>query len=202
MSEEPLIGDTPRRRTGPHAPLPTPQFVAAATDAEIVTESQYAEEDPRARAARRSAELREHRGDVPEGNDKFAIHPSMIPDGWSYEWKTNTVLGAKNRAYEVSIARAGWEPVPANRHPELMPANWTGNSIEMDGMILMERPKEITDEARMSEARAARDQVRTKEEQVQQMPAGPSSPFDISNSGKPIAHGIRKSYESMSIPKT
>jgi hypothetical protein len=199
MAEEPLIGEPAPRRPGPHAPLPTPQ-VAAAPEADPVV-THYGEEDPRTRAARRAAELRDHRSDIPEGNDKFAIPAAMIPDGWSYEWKTNTVLGAKNPAYEVAIARAGWEPVPASRHPELMPANWHGQTIEMDGMILMERPKEITEEAKEREKRTARDQVRAKEEQVQQAPAGQNSPFATDNKGNPIHMGIRKTFEAMPIPK-
>lgn len=198
MTEEPLIGDRPARRPGPHAPLPTPQVAA---QPEPMPEVRYNEEDPRTRAARRAAELRDNRPDIPEGNDKFAIPPNMVPDGWSYEWKTHTVLGAKNPAYEVSVARAGWEAVPASRHPELMPAGWTGATIEMDGMILMERPMEITREAQEREKLKARKQVLDKEAQVTQAPAGDNSPFATDNKGNPIASGIKKSYEPMMVPK-
>ena len=41
------------------------------------------EEDPRARAAARAAQLRDHVGDLDEGTDEFYIPPSMVPDGWT-----------------------------------------------------------------------------------------------------------------------
>ena len=41
------------------------------------------EEDPRAAAARRAAEIRGHLGNLDEGVDKFALPPA--PDGWTYE---------------------------------------------------------------------------------------------------------------------
>lgn len=104
------------------------------------------EEDPRARAARRAAELRDHRnGDMDEGIDEFYIDPADIPEGWSYEWKRRTVLGAEDPAYQVALARAGWEPVPTSRHPSYMPMGGDYPFIERKGMILMERPLEITD---------------------------------------------------------
>jgi hypothetical protein len=54
----------------------------------------------------------------------------------------------------------------------MMPSNWDGNTIERKGMILMERPKEISDEIRRIELRRARDQVRTKEAQLSGTPDG------------------------------
>ena len=53
--------------------------------------------------------------------DEFYIDPSDIPDGWSYEWKRRTVLGAEDPAYQVALARSGCEPVPTSRHPSYMP---------------------------------------------------------------------------------
>jgi hypothetical protein len=187
-TETPLIGE-PRRRAGLHAPLPqSPVVEAAPVD----------EDDPRSRASRRAAELREHRGDFNDGTDQFAIDPRIIPDGWAYEWKVMTVLGAKNAANEIATARGGWEPVPASRHPELMPKGWTGTCIERDGQMLMERPKEITDEANDREKLKARNQVRDKEQQIMHSPAGPNSPFATDNKGKPI-NNIRTTREAESL---
>ena len=189
-TEQTLIGE-PRRRAGLHAPLPTSPTVEAAVPVN--------ENDPRVRAAKRAAELREHRGDFLDGTDSFAIDPRIIPDGWSYEWKVMSVMGAKNPSNEIAIARAGWDPVPVSRHPELMPKGWTGVTIERDGMMLMERPKEITDEAVVREKQKARGQVRDKEQQIMAAPAGISSPFDTSNKGKPIGSGIRTTLETESL---
>jgi hypothetical protein len=163
------------------APAPAPAAPAA--------------EDPRARAARRAAELREH-GSTDDGSDKFYINPRIVPDGWTYEYRRFTVMGAQDPSYQVTLATKGWEAVPASRHPELMPLGYTGNTIERKGMILMERPKEITDEAKSRDYRNARDLVRAKEAQISGAPPGT---FDRTNKGSPLAK-VTKSYESIAIP--
>ena len=106
------------------------------------------EESPRERAARRAAELRGHIGNMDEGTDDFFVPPEYIPDGWSYEWKRKTNVGMEDPAYQVSLARMGWEPVPAARHPSMMPESNKYLIIERKGLVLMERPLEITEDAR------------------------------------------------------
>ena len=156
------------------------------------------EESPRERAARKAAELRAHRnGDLDDGTDEFFVEPGIIPDGWTYEWKTKTVLGAEDPAHQVKLARDGWEAVPASRHPDMMPAGYKGVEITRKGMVLMERPSEITDEVRQMENRRARLQVRAKEEQLAAAPAGH---FERSNKGNDLAK-VKKGYEAMPIPE-
>jgi len=155
------------------------------------------EEDPRTRAARRALELQAHGAGDTDEVDKFFIDPKIIPEGWSYEWKTFTVLGAENPGYQVNLARQGWEAVPARRHPEMMPMNHKGNTIEREGQILMERPAVITDAAKARDLRRAREQVNQKEAQLAGAPVGT---FDRDNKGTPMAN-IKRSYEPMQIPK-
>lgn len=155
-------------------------------------------EDPRARAARRAAEIRESlNGSLDDGTDKFYIPPEEIPDGWTYEWKRKTVMGQEDHTYQTALLRKGWEPVPASRHPDRMPIGHAG-SIEIDGLILMERPTELTDEARKIELRTARQQVRTKEEQLNNPPS--PGQFERANKDNSLVK-IRKSHEPMPIPK-
>jgi hypothetical protein len=157
-----------------------------------------AEESPRERAARRAAEVRAHReGSMDDGTDEFFIEPGIIPDGWTYEWKVKTILGAEDPAHQVKLARDGWEPVPSSRHPEMMPFGFSGNEITRKGMILMERPATITEEVRQLEARRARLQVKAKEEQLSAAPAGT---FERSNKGSEMAT-IKKGYSAMPIPE-
>ena len=132
-----------------------------------------------------------------DGTDKFYIDPRIIPAGWSYEWKTHTVLNAENPGYQVTLARRGWEAVPAYRHPEMMPANYKGNTIDREGQRLMERPLEITEEAKALDKRRAREQVQQKEAQLSGTPQGT---FERDNKGTPLVN-IKKSYEAMPIPK-
>ena len=130
------------------------------------------EDDPRARAAARAAQIRDDNGGMDEGTDEFYIPKGMVPEGWVYEWKRHTIWNQEDPAYTVQLAREGWEPVPASRHPTWMPSNWEKGSIERKGLILMERPKEISDEVRRIEHRRAREQVRIKESQLSGTPDG------------------------------
>lgn len=154
------------------------------------------EDDPRARAAARTAELRGHIGDLDEGGDDFYVNPSDVPDGWAYEWKRKTVLNQEDPAYQVQLARVGWQPVPASRHPAYMPGDAKYATIERKGMVLMERPQEIVDEARARELRRARAQVHQKEEQLNAAPAGQ---FERANKDSSLVK-VKKSYEAMPIP--
>lgn len=154
------------------------------------------EEDPLIRAKRRTAELRDHLGDDYDSTDDFFISPSDIPNGWAYEWKRKTIMGQEDPAYQVALARSGWDAVPASRHPSYMPDTGNYAVIERKGMVLMERPSEISDEARNRESRKARQQVRQKEEQLT---AAKTGDFDRSNKDESMVK-IRKSYESLSIP--
>lgn len=150
------------------------------------------EDDPRARAAKRAAEIRGHRTEQSlDENDRFKVDMHEIPAGWTYEWKRKTIYGKEDPAYEVELMRGGWEPVPASRHPAMMPRGQY-ETIERDGMILMERPKELSDDVRAADLRRARLQVRSKESQLN---ASPDGTFERD---RPL---VKKSYEQMPIPK-
>lgn len=155
------------------------------------------EEDPRTRAARRTAELRDHLGEMDEGVDEFRINKEDVPAGWEYEWKRKTFLGAEDPAYQVQLARAGWEAVPTARHPAYMPLEGNYPVIERKGMILMERPKEICDEARLIELNKARRQVRQKEAQLNSAEGGQ---FERTNKDQSLVK-VKRSYESIPIPE-
>lgn len=152
------------------------------------------EDDPRARAAKRAAELRSH-GSLDEGLDKFHVDPTDIPDGWEYEWKRKTLLGKEDPTYDTHLARTGWEPVPTSRHPNYMPSNGKYPIIEREGMVLMERPAEISAEARNIEKRRARDQIRAKEEQL-----GAAPPGTFERDHEKVRPVIKHSFEAMPIP--
>jgi hypothetical protein len=106
------------------------------------------------------------------------------------------VLNQEDPAYQVSLAQRGWESVPVSRHPGLMPKGYKGAEILRKGMVLMERPLEITQEVREIDARKARLQVLTKEEQLS---AAPPGQFERSNKGSDMAK-IKKGFEAIPIP--
>lgn len=125
--------------------------------------------------------------------DKFYIDPRDIPDGWDYNWKRYETLGQTDGSYEVELAQAGWEAVDVSRHPHMMPANHKGPIIR-EGMILMERPAEISNRAKFLELQEARRVVKEKERALGLAPAGT---FDRD----PRRSGVTKEYIPMEIPK-
>lgn len=161
-----------------------------------------APEDSRDRARKRMAELRDLHGEsvLDDGIDNFAIDTSIIPEGWDYEWRRHTVLNKPDPTYTTSLARAGWEPVPTRRHPQLMPHGTPGDSpILRDGNILMERPMELTLSSKQAALRTARNQVRIKEDQLSQAP-GPGH-FERNNKGQSMA-SVSKSYVPLVVPES
>lgn len=151
------------------------------------------EDDPRAAAARRAAEIRGHLGGMDEGTDEF--NAPTPPPGWEYEWKRKTVLGQEDPAYQVHLARMGWEPVPTSSHPEEMPGRGNHPNIERKGMALMMRPSVISDEIRQIERQAARDQIRAKEAQLNAAPDG-----QFERNDPRVKPNIKKGYSPIEVP--
>jgi hypothetical protein len=91
--------------------------------------------------------------------DKFSRAILLAPEGWTYEWKRKNVYGWEDTQHQTTLAMNAWEAVPASRHDgEFMPKGYPG-SIELDGMILMERDARLTAQARALEKRAAQNQL-------------------------------------------
>lgn len=194
------MSEAPKRRGRPPRPVkPAPTAEAIGEAVENLTVSSpierpsmrpsMREEDPRAAAARRAAEIRGHLGDLDEGTDEFRAPPA--PEGWEYEWKRKVVLGQEDPAYQVQLARMGWEPVPTSRHPEEMPGRGNHPVIERKGMTLMMRPATISEEIRNIDRKKARDQVRAKEAQLTSAPEGH---FERDRPS------IKKGYSPISVP--
>lgn len=167
-----------------------------------VVEKRIPEEDPRARAARRLAELQGHwGGELPpdmDTTDKFYVDRSRVPDGWDYEWKAFQILGKEDPSAWTDVGNGGWEAVPLSRHPDMMPEGWQGNTIDRYGMRLMERPMLITEQVRARELRKARQQVGDKEAQLTGV--GPGEFERRKSSGESLVK-INRSYEAIPIPK-
>ena len=143
----------------------------------VVSETSVApaarKEAPMDSKARAEARIRQIRGN-PElsGGERDKYWAPPPPDGWDYQWKLKAVLNQDDIDRIRQNELNGWEAVPLSRHPDLMPRGWQGGTIEVGGLVLMERPKVFTDEARADEARAAREAVITKEQQMREGRAG------------------------------
>ena len=110
-------------------------------------------------------EIRTRSGRVMNGlmftgsEDRFAFDRSIVPQGWTYEWKTKTIKNWEWQDHQVMLYQNGWEPVPAERHDGVFMPRGHKGTIERGGMILMERPIELTIMARKVEKRAADEPV-------------------------------------------
>lgn len=187
---------TAGRRRRSRRPEETEETVVETTRPEM--RPPLRDDDPRAAAKRRTAEILGHLGTMDEGVDEFYFSPDQIPDGWTYEWKRRTIMGQEDPAYQVALARTGWEAVPSSRHPEMMPAGWKGATIERKGMVLMQRPQEITERVEELDLRKARNQIKAKE---QQLNAAPPGTMQSEYTNPKTMPKISKSYEAMPVPK-
>lgn len=107
---------------------------------------------------------------VTNTEDKFHIDLADIPEGWSYQWIAMEIVGAEQRHSLASFKMGGWEPVTMDRYPgRYGPSHINGKlnttHIAIDGLGLYERPRELTEEARGEEIAAARNLIRTRNEQ-------------------------------------
>lgn len=102
--------------------------------------------------------------------DIFYIPVEEIPPGSSYEWKRYSVIGQEDPFYLAQMREQGWEPVSPKRHPTWVPPGYSQPYIIKGGMILMERPIELTEEARAEQRVLARQQVREAEARLGRTP--------------------------------
>jgi hypothetical protein len=152
--------------------------------------------DSRAEAEKRAAQILDNNPDFGSETDKYEMDMRLVPDGWVYSWKRRTVLGQEDPSYQTQLMRAGWTPVPAARHRDMMPDRGHFEIIERDGLVLMERPHSIDERARMQERRKAMEQVRGKEAQL-----GNAPPGQFARTENPAAAPkINKNYAAIPIP--
>lgn len=149
-------------------------------------------EDPKEAAARRAAELRQHRSNQINTDDEFDVsYLEERKPGWKFQWMAWSVAEQRQVTNMMNVEAKGWTFVARDEFPELMPRDADGDVIMRKGMALMEIPKEIYDDMRAEEIKAARDQVRWKEQAIAGTPEG------TLERDRPK---IKKSFEAMPIP--
>jgi hypothetical protein len=75
------------------------------------------------------------------------VPPSSLPDptpeaGYDFRWIATHVLGQANPTNVSGKFRAGWVPVKAKDHPELMIEGNTDGNVEIGGLLLCKISKE------------------------------------------------------------
>lgn len=118
---------------------------------------------PRLRTRRRKSTVNE---------DVYFIPLDEIPEGLSYEWKRWSNVGEHDPFYIAQLREQGWEPVPPKRHPNWVPPGYNEPHIIKGGMILMDRPTELSEEARRELRQLSKRQVKEAEQRLGMTPQG------------------------------
>lgn len=111
--------------------------------------------------------------------------------GRTLEWKRYTVYGQQDAAHEMELRDAGWEPVYAYQLPGMMPAAHKG-PIVRDGLMLMERPEELTAQARAEERMEANERIVNNERRL-----GLAPPGELTRDHPDVQPRIRQTIEPM-----
>lgn len=141
---------------------------------EEIAATRPGEIDHMSRAKEYMAQYRARYGDLDQlgeitFDDKWNVE---APPGWTYEWKTFSVWNKEYPQYHNALLRSGWQAVPATRHRDKMVPGSTDESIIIDGLMLMERPQELTQQRRRSEYLKAVEIVRMSEARLADAPPG------------------------------
>lgn len=128
---------------------------------------------------------------TPPGRGKFDIPPGMVPPGMSYEWKRLTNLGMEDKTHQLAMRRNHWTPVPAGRHPEMYGEGQ--GPVIIDGLMLMERPAYLTEEARLEDAQNAIGQLNNQMARLDQIPG-------VGKDFEQTAPRVQRAYERTEVP--
>lgn len=142
--------------------------------------------------------------DMVDNPDRLGISPDLVPDGMSLQWVTDSVYGQDMSQHRAHFEKRGWTPVHQSDFDGVfdgmfMPKGVDGE-IKVDGLVLMARPKELTDKARKLDFRRAREQVAIKEAAL----TGGDLPGVTLDTAGPAERGrnaIKKTVERIEIPR-
>ncbi len=138
-----------------------------------------------------------------ETPDRLFIDPSWIPQGMSLQWVTSEIFGQSQAQRRGMFERTGWTPVHQGDFDgqfdgRFMPKGREGE-INVDGLVLMARPKAMTDKAQVLENRKAYEQVAIKEQALR----GGDIPItlDARHASATRSNKISKTVERIEIPE-
>lgn len=132
-------------------------------------------------------------------DDQFWLPIDEIPDTHkamfdgnlviSYEWKRFSNLGQEDPFYIAMCREQGWEPVSPSRHPNWLPPGYDKPNIIKGGLILMERPVELSLQAKREDKQASKQQVREAEARLGMTPRG-----ELSRNHPDLQVGVQKEW--------
>lgn len=95
------------------------------------------------------------------GTSKYDIPAHVVPDGMDWQWKRLSYAGKEDTDHQVSLQRDGaWDPVPHSAWPERLGVfGEKDQAIVVEGLVLMQRPLEYTEQVREEEKMRATSSV-------------------------------------------
>ena len=135
--------------------------------------------------------------------DRLHIDKALVPEGMALMWVTDAVRGMAMPQHRGSFERKGWTPVHQSDfdgqfNGMFMPRDREGE-ILVDGLVLMARPKELSDRARKLDQMRAREQVNIKEQSLRGGDINTS--LDSRHPTALRSNTINKSFERISVPE-
>jgi hypothetical protein len=135
--------------------------------------------------------------------DRFHVPAHMIPEGMSLQWVTDSVFGQGQPQHRADFERKGWTPV----HQEDFDGRFDGmfmpkgndGEINNGGLVLMARPKEITDEATRKDNMRAKQQLAIKEAALRGGDI-PGVTLDTGHKSALAANKVSRSWERIAVP--
>lgn len=106
--------------------------------------------------------------EVDEAKDFLYVPESLKPDGIAIEWKRQSVLNKEDKKHRAEVYRAGWRFIPSNSEgfAQHFASFISGDIFEYEGLVLMYRPKTMSDAAKKEEQRKAGALVQDKMEEM------------------------------------
>lgn len=101
--------------------------------------------------------------------DYYNLAHGLAPSDAIYQWKSYSIYGQEQKVKQIVYQENGWSAVPATRHPQLPSMD---SLIIHEGLILMEQPKHLYQEARREEEKAHKEQLRSGYESIAKTPSG------------------------------
>ena len=135
--------------------------------------------------------------------DRLRIPPELIPENMSLQWVTFEVFGQPDHQRRAEFERKGWTPVHQEDFDGRFEGMWLrkGDPAEITyrGLVLMARPIELTQKARIRDKQAAREQVAIKEAALRygDLPVS----LDSRHPSAVNSNRINKSYERIVVPE-
>ena len=135
------------------------------------------------------------------GSDQFHIPDELKDAGWSYQWIAATVYNRPNHGEMRDMHNNGWRPVKPHQLGGYFERYSEGNDfIQIDGLLLVERPEAMTEAAKEREKRAADAQFGRHLKRVDSDVALPRG-FDFDAANTTFKRGNREEVPSDLKPR-